>query len=138
MVTNNMDKPEYRTTTQRIKILEYLRSVKTHPTAEIVYHAVKKDLPTISLGTVYRNLNILAEQGKILKVDINNESHFDGDICNHQHFVCTKCGKIIDILQGEITEYAMKKIKCRDFTPRCVTIKYTGYCNKCNKDNGGK
>lgn len=137
MVTNNINKPGHRMTTQRVKILEYLRSVKTHPTAEIVYNAVKSDLPTISLGTVYRNLNILAEQGKILKVNINNEAHFDGDVCNHQHFVCTKCKKVIDILQGEITEYVMNKVKCNGFTPICVTIKYAGYCNKCD-NRGGK
>ena len=100
-----------RNTTQRIKILEYLRSVKTHPTAEDIYKHVKKDLPSITLATVYRNLNLLAKQEEILKLEINGEYHFDGDVCYHQHGVCRKCGTIIDIMQKNITAYAMKHMK---------------------------
>ena len=83
-----------RQTIQRIKILEYLEGVKTHPTAETIYREVKKELPTITLATVYRNLNLLADEGKIVKLEINNEYHFDADRSNHQHGVCKKCGKI--------------------------------------------
>jgi len=133
MVTNKEDKSGKRQTYQKLKIAEYLRSVKSHPTAEMVYSAVKKDIPTISLGTVYRNLNLLAEQGEATKITINNEAHFDGQICNHQHFVCRKCGKIIDIPQEEISGYAMKKVNCKGFRPICVSVKFTGYCNKCDK-----
>jgi len=126
-----INKKKNRLTSQRLKILDYLRGVKTHPTAEMVYNAVKKDLPTISLATVYRNLNLLAEQGEIIKLELNSESHFDGDMCNHQHCVCSKCRRIIDIFQEDISEYAMKKIKSSDFKPSCVNIIFKGHCKHC-------
>ena len=119
-----------RQTTQRIKIFEHLQNVKTHPTAEMVYKAIRKDLPAISLATVYRNLHLLADEGKILRLKIKNEYHFDGDICNHQHCVCRKCGKITDVFQKEISEYVLKKMKTKDFKPTCVNIIYSGYCKQ--------
>jgi Fur family ferric uptake transcriptional regulator len=122
---------ESRTTNQRIKILEHLRSVKTHPTAELVYEEVRKDLPAISLATVYRNLNLLAEQKQILKFEINGEFHYDGDICSHQHCVCGCCGKIIDVFQKSISDYALKNVNVRGFRPSCVCIIFNGTCNSC-------
>ena len=120
-----------RMTSQRVKILEYLKGVKTHPTAEDVYRNVKKALPAITLATVYRNLNLLAEQGKILKFKIHNEYHFDADISCHQHCVCKKCGSICDVFQKEISEYALKKAKLGGFKPDCVNVIFKGLCKKC-------
>lgn len=117
-----------RITVQKLKILEYLRSVKTHPTAEIVYGAVKKEIPTITLATVYRNLNLLDNEGKILRLEIGNEFHFDADISRHQHCVCRKCGKIYDVFQKEISEYAMKRINYNAFNPTDVQIIFYGHC----------
>ena len=127
-----------RMTNQKIKILQHLKSVRTHPTAEMVYAAVKKDLPAISLATVYRNLHQLSREGKVLKLEINGEFRFDGDVCNHQHFVCTECGRIIDIFHEEISEYALKKVKTLKFHPSCVHIIYRGICDKCGKGNSGR
>ena len=120
-----------RMTSQRIKILEFLRSVKTHPTAEDIFINVKKELPAITLATVYRNLNLLAEQGRILKLEINNEFRFDADMCAHQHWVCRQCGKIGDIFKKEISDYALRKAKPYGFDIECVTIIYNGTCQKC-------
>ena len=122
-----------RTTNQRLKIIERLKSVKIHPTAEAVYERVRKELPAISLATVYRNLNRMAENGEILKLEIGNEFHFDGDMCMHQHCVCKKCGRIIDVFQKELSEYAMKKADVKGFKPDCVNIIFRGYCNNCKK-----
>lgn len=120
-----------RLTHQRIRIIEYLKNVKTHPTAEMVHGGVSKDLPTISLATVYRNLHLLADQGKVLKFEINGEYHFDGITESHQHLVCLNCGKIVDLDQKEISEYAMKKIKAKDFEPKQVSIIFHGICRGC-------
>lgn len=124
--------PTQRQTVQRLKIVEYLKSVRTHPNAETVYKEVLKELPALSLGTVYRNLNLLAKEGEILKLDVGNEAHFDGTTCNHEHCICNKCGKIIDLEQKEISEFALKKARTEEFQPECVCIIYKGYCKKCN------
>lgn len=122
-----------RMTNQRIKILNYLKSVKTHPTAEIVYNAVKKELPTITLATVYRNLNLLAEKGEILRFEINGEYRYDACTDFHQHGVCKKCGKIVDSFQKEISKYALSKFKSKDFDADEVCIMFKGICKKCKE-----
>src|SRR3989344_4341137 len=86
-----------RQTIQKSIVLNFLRSVKTHPTAEMVYKAVKKKLPQISLGTEYRNLENFANKGIILKITAGNQARYDGDISDHGHFICQSCGKIDDI-----------------------------------------
>ena len=123
-----------RISVQRQKILNYLKSVKTHPTAEMVYSGVKNEMPNVSLGTVYRNLNILAEDGEILKLEINNEFHFDGDLCKHQHCVCNQCGKIMDVFQEEISKYALKKINVKGFEAKCVNVIFNGNCKSCRRN----
>ncbi|MFH1063626.1 MAG: Fur family transcriptional regulator [Candidatus Woesearchaeota archaeon] len=120
-----------RMTNQRIKILSYLRSVKSHPTAEVIYHAVKKDLPAISLATVYRNLNRLADEGRIIRLEVNGEFRFDGAVCNHQHCVCKGCGQMTDCFHEEISTYAMDNMKSKGFDASCVNIIFYGTCAKC-------
>ncbi|MFC1754209.1 Fur family transcriptional regulator [Thermoproteota archaeon] len=125
-----------RMTPQRMKVLEFLRKVKTHPTAEMVYDGVVKDMPTITLATVYRNLNLLAEQGDVLKLEINNEFRFDGDTCYHQHCVCKICGKIHDVFQENLSSYALRNIRAKGFRPDCVSIIFYGACKGCHKITG--
>jgi len=122
-----------RLTNQRIKILEHLKSVKTHPTAEMVYDTVVKGLPAITLATVYRNLNLLADRREILRLEINNEYRYDADLSFHQHCVCKKCGKIVDLFQKEISKYALDKIKTADFEPSSVNVIFYGICKGCKK-----
>lgn len=90
------------TTTKRSKqrdaILAAVRSTKSHPSASWVYSQVKEVIPNISLGTVYRNLSMLAENNIIKKMVLGlAEEHFDGNTGLHYHVVCNECGKISDI-----------------------------------------
>ncbi|MCX7714364.1 MAG: transcriptional repressor [Clostridia bacterium] len=83
---------------QREALVKLLNSVTSHPSAEWLYTELKKEFPNISLATVYRNLNLLSQKGSILKLDVGTGTeHYDGDTKMHYHFVCTKCGAIIDI-----------------------------------------
>jgi len=86
-----------RMTCQRKVILEELRKVDTHPSADEVYVMVRKRLPRISLGTVYRNLEILSESGEIQKLELGcNLKRFDGIVENHYHIRCIHCDRLVD------------------------------------------
>ena len=83
---------------QRDAIRNFLISRTDHPTAEVIYSHVLKEFPNISLGTVYRNLTFLVEQGMAVKVPCNDGSvHFDGNVLPHYHFQCTECNSVIDL-----------------------------------------
>lgn len=83
---------------QREALLNILRGVKNHPTADWLYAEIKKDFPNISLATVYRNLNLLAENGEIMRIECGgNAEHYDGNPKKHYHFICRRCSAIIDI-----------------------------------------
>lgn len=83
---------------QRQCIIEYLKSTKEHPTAEMVYRYVQKEYPNISLGTVYRNLKLLTEQGQIKRLYCGDAcERFDSDIKEHNHVICKNCGRVLDL-----------------------------------------
>lgn len=120
-----------RNTIQRMKILEYLRSVKTHPTAEMIYKHVVKEVPTMTLATTYRNLNVLEEEGDIIKLEVSGEKRYDADCSCHQHCICKGCGRILDLCQKEISKYAMNNFKTEQFKPVSVTVIFHGFCKEC-------
>ena len=83
---------------QRDSILEFLKTRKDHPTADVVYMNVRKSFPNISLGTVYRNLNLLADIGEIVKIPTpDGGDRFDGRTDSHYHVVCSNCGNVFDL-----------------------------------------
>ena len=83
---------------QRESIKHYLMATKEHPTADEVYMNVKQEFPNISLGTVYRNLNLLTDIGEAIKISTpNGGDRFDGKLEPHNHFLCTKCGRLLDL-----------------------------------------
>ena len=87
-----------RSTEQRRVLLDVVRSLKTHPTADEIYVLVKQRLPRISLAAVYRNLERMAEQGLIRKVVVDDgPMRFDGTLETHDHVRCTACGRIEDV-----------------------------------------
>jgi Fur family peroxide stress response transcriptional regulator len=88
---------------QRDMIMTFLMSRKDHPTADVVYMNVRKEYPNISLGTVYRNLTLLADTGEIKRLRVGDGvDHFDADTSPHYHFVCTECGRVIDLQMDNI------------------------------------
>ena len=83
---------------QREAIITYLRHTKKHPTADMVYTHVQELYPNVSLGTVYRNLNLLAEEGEILRLtQVNGSDRFDGNTTPHYHFFCNYCNQVFDL-----------------------------------------
>ncbi|MFW5710523.1 MAG: Fur family transcriptional regulator [Spirochaetota bacterium] len=88
----------YRKSRQREHIFEYLKSTDSHPTAQMVFDGIRDEFPNLSLGTVYRNLNILVEQGKIKRLQHGSTfDRYDADIHEHYHFICRKCNRVYDL-----------------------------------------
>lgn len=88
---------------QRECIRKFLADHYEHPTAETIYMNVKKDFPHISLGTVYRNLSLLAELGEITKISTGiGPDRFDGNTTPHYHVICSSCGRVMDLKMGNI------------------------------------
>lgn len=85
-----------RVTSQRELILNYLKNTKSHPSADTVYQEVRKILPRISLGTVYRNLEYLKNKGQIVELK-GKVKRYDADLSDHHHFICDQCQNIFDI-----------------------------------------
>ncbi len=91
-------KPQQRRTRQRQVILEELKKLESHPTAAALYEIVRQRVPKISLGTVYRNLELLARTGAIRKLEFaGGEARFDGNVTRHDHLRCVRCGRVDDI-----------------------------------------
>lgn len=83
---------------QRDSIKEFLATRKDHPAADVVYMGVRQTFPNISLGTVYRNLTLLADMGEIARLRVGDGvDHFDFDTSPHYHFVCSECGCVSDL-----------------------------------------
>ena len=120
-----------RMTKQRAVILEVLRNVHSHPTADEIYGMVRKKLPRISLGTVYRNLELLTNAGEIMRLDrAGIQKHFDGNIMPHHHVRCKRCGRIGDVsLPAAIP--AVNSVHAEDFTVHGMEVEFIGLCREC-------
>ncbi len=124
--------PNMRLTTQRQIILEELGKVTSHPTANEVYDMVRKRLPRIGLGTVYRNLELMAESGLILKIEVGGtQKRFDATIDPHYHIRCSQCEKVDDIdipVQHHINEIAST---ATNYNILGHHIEFSGICSEC-------
>ena len=119
-------------TRQRQVILEELRKVKTHPSADELYEKVKRRLPHISLGTVYRNLEILARLGEIQHVEISGAmKRFDGNPANHYHIRCTRCGRVDDVEIGPLKKIEDALAESTDYQVTGHRLEFVGLCRKC-------
>ena len=117
---------------QRESIKNNLMGRTDHPTAETVYSDIRQEYPNISLGTVYRNLSLLSELGEIQKLsNFGGADHFDGCVTPHCHFMCKKCGAVLDLETEDINSFAEKSVK--DFPGKILEcdIRFFGICPNC-------
>lgn len=120
---------------KRQAILDSLRSVTDHPTAEMVYNRLKPEYPDLSLGTVYRNLAVFLDEGLIISVGtVDGQERFDARTDFHAHLVCRRCRAVTDIEPSEELRRACNTLAessgCR---PEGVSLSYTGLCGACLK-----
>ena len=125
-----------RLTTQRQIILEELAKVKTHPTASELYDMVRKRLPRIGLGTVYRNLELMAENGMILKLEVGGtQKRFDATTDTHYHIRCSSCGKVDDIDTPVMDELVREAAASSSYQVLGHHVEFSGICPACQKES---
>ncbi len=121
-----------RMTRQRIVILEELRKVDSHPTAEELYLMVRRRLPKISLGTVYRNLELLAASNEIARLDsAGSMRRFDGNPMPHRHIRCQRCGMMADVFGDHAPAPDISRVTVQGFRVSGVRVEYEGLCEAC-------
>ncbi len=124
-----------RMTHQREVILEELRRVTSHPTADELYKLVRGRLPRISRATVYRNLEQLAQAGMVIKLfGTGNQKRFDGNTAKHHHVRCIKCGKIADIHLSREIEAEPEVADACGYTILDRQVDFLGLCPECREE----
>lgn len=123
-----------RMTRQKRIIMEVLRSTRSHPTADWIYEQAKKQIPDLSLGTVYRNLNLLKGMGEIMELNYGSTySRFDGNPENHYHFQCQECGKVYDLdLPLELKFDSISDLKGHEI--KSHRLEFYGICAECKQN----
>lgn len=124
---------------QREEIKHFLATRKDHPTADSVYMAIRQQIPNISLGTVYRNLTMLADTGEILRLRVGDGvDHYDYDTSPHYHFICKECGAVTDLKMKSID--SIMDIAGADFDGEIsgYATYFHGTCGNCCEKKGKK
>ena len=124
-------------TPQRMAIYKALIESKEHPSADVLYHKVKKIFPNISLDTVNRTLLTLAQINAAFIVEGSGDvKRFDGRMETHQHFKCVKCKRIIDFYHKPFENITVPKSISSKFTVLKKTVYFEGICDLCSTDKG--
>lgn len=125
-----------RKSVQRDAILRVIKHTTIHPGADWIYNQVRKVIPNVSLGTVYRNLKLLAQAGEIKELDIpGTGSRFDGMTSNHHHLICGICGRIFDIDESADPAMEDRIAQKTGFKVKTQYLKFIGICSDCQKEN---
>ncbi|MBD3367505.1 MAG: helix-turn-helix domain-containing protein [Candidatus Eisenbacteria bacterium] len=131
---------ELKMTPSRRVILEELRASKEHPTADELYERVRRDLPRISLGTVYRNLDVLSKHGLIRVIgEAGEQRRYDGDLDGHYHVRCVRCGRVGDVVLDALRPLEDAVEDADGFAIDGFHLCFTGLCPRCagENQNGG-
>ena len=125
---------DLRMTKQRKVILEEIRKSESHLTADEIYKVVKEKVPNISLGTVYRNLEILSEKGLIRKIELaHTKRRYDGNMKNHYHIICTECGRVDDLITREVGNIEELLGVESNYKITGYRLKFFGICPDCRE-----
>ena len=118
---------------KRNAILSCLQQTDTHPTAEMVHEMLHEEHPDISLATVYRNLSLFKNQGKIQSLGtVNGKERFDANTDPHVHFICTGCDAVLDLPEVEVPlNLGSQAEACRGCRVAGCQLTFTGLCSNC-------
>jgi Fur family transcriptional regulator, ferric uptake regulator len=128
-----------RNTRQRQVMLDELRKLKTHPTAAELYDLAKRKLPRLSLGTVYRNLELLSRAGTVLKLDMSGrEARFDGNADPHMHVRCMVCGRVHDVFDVPMESFVGEYKTLHGYEIVGFRMEFIGVCPECRGSTKSK
>ena len=117
---------------QRAVVLEAVQALPIHPTADEVYHLLKPGYPTLSIGTVYRNLNQLCQHGQLLKIPVaGGPDRFDGTLRPHEHLLCQCCGRVVDLPAGMVPDLQPLIQEQPGFRWTHYDLLFHGLCPQC-------
>jgi len=134
VLTRRIREKGYRLTRQRQIVLEELAKVDSHPRADQIYQMVRRRIPNISFGTIYRNLKTLQELGLLSELQYGHKSaRFDANIGIHQHFVCRECDRIIDVDEDFGVEPDLPALKRMGYLVEDYRLQLIGLCPACRK-----
>lgn len=119
---------------RRDAILQNLRMRTDHPTADMVYDDIRKTIPSISMGTVYRNLSDLCSVGAIIKIGAEGRERYDGNTSTHTHFFCDGCGEVADIFSPLTLSGISSAEKETGGKIKTASITLHGLCKRCLED----
>lgn len=126
------DVQRLRITRQRQLILDELKKVVTHPTADELYRMVRERLPRVSLGTIYRNLETLSGRGVIRKLELaGTQRRYDATTETHYHIRCTRCGCVEDLKMKPLEAIENAARAVTRFTVTGHTMEFEGVCPNC-------
>jgi Fur family transcriptional regulator, peroxide stress response regulator len=121
-------------TKQKTAIKKFLKNTVSHPTAERIYQQVKKDIPGIALGTIYRNLKLMKENGEVTEIiTASRKARYDGKTDEHYHFTCDKCGQIIDLDETIDSKIQTIIAKNTGLKVTHLNLEFNGLCKDCQK-----
>ncbi len=134
----NIVPAKYKRSRQRERILEVLKETDSHPTANWIYDRLKPEFPDLSLGTVYRNLRILEQQGEIVHLDSGSTfDRFDARKGQHYHFICESCGKVTDLDMPQASNLDRIAEKTAGIKVKRHRIDFFGLCPDCARKAAG-
>lgn len=118
-----------RDTRQLAAVLAVVRRAKDHPTADDIFQRVRAQIPSIGLGTIYRNLHKLVAQGRLLRVDLPaHATRYDATTATHDHFVCEGCGRVADLAPRPVR---LTALRATGYEVRAHSLTVLGLCPNC-------
>lgn len=123
---------------KREAILRAIKSTTEHPSADMLYEQLRPIYPDLSLGTVYRNLALFLQNGDVVSVGaVNGQERYDGNTSPHAHFVCTVCGRVLDVGTPDLLSGLYRAVESSTGAAvRSHALTFTGECAECVAKEG--
>ncbi|MDO5039702.1 Fur family transcriptional regulator [Clostridium sp.] len=131
-ITAIFKEKKLKLTPQRLAVYKYLMSTKEHPSAEVIYKAIQKDFPTMSLATVYKALKTLVEVGLVQELNVGEGNfRYDGNMNSHPHIQCINCGKVDDLMNISLDHLNSEVEQKSNYKVLSNQTYFYGLCKDC-------